>query len=55
MRLGVFLKQKVPKPLNLTLFDFACFLISNRNDSSRIAASSIDIAVSLLIFFIYFF
>ena len=55
MRLGVFLKQKVPKPLNLTLFDFACFLTSNRHDSSRVAASSIDIAVSLFIFFINIF
>jgi hypothetical protein len=38
-RLGVFLKLKEPKPLNLTVLDLDLFLIKDKNDSNMFLAS----------------
>ena len=51
-RLGVFLKLKEPKRLNLTDFNLASTLIKSKNDSNIFEASPAETKDFLLIFFI---
>jgi len=51
IRLGVFLKLKEPKLLNLTDLDFALFLINSKNESNKPEASISLTKDFLVIFF----